>query len=119
MTERDESEQPKRREYDFAKPFRVLIVEDCRPEEDLGESGRLSGQLGTCLGMYDFETLRQDLEEGNPLIHAESGDLIWGMECWWAVADDTPLDELQIQLALKKIELQRAAMGERIDPSLN
>jgi hypothetical protein len=72
----DESEDSGKSEYDFSKPFRVKIVSDCRDVEE-----KLNGQWGNCLGQFDSGI--EDIGE-NPLIETDTGERIWGYECWWA-----------------------------------
>ena len=37
---------------DYSTPFRVVILEDCRPAEDYGLHGNLNQVKGICLGQY-------------------------------------------------------------------
>lgn len=65
---------------DYSQPFRVRIESDCRDTKD-----KLNSQWGTCLGEFD-----SGLEEIgiNPLIVTESGQKIWGYECWWKTEEE-------------------------------
>lgn len=62
--------------------MRVRIVEDCRdnPTADL--------ELGTYIGNYPY---KDDPENPvTPKIILDSGDVIWGIECWWERVSDEP-----------------------------
>ena len=94
---------------DLAPEF-VMIVNDCRADEDRGESGDLSKHYGINLGKFyypsflkinlgepdEIERLHDALcvhpdeyEEdsefnvANPLILADTGEFIWGMGSYW------------------------------------
>ena len=106
-------------EIDYSKPFRVRVIQDCR-----GKSEKLDGQYGLCLGMYKRPNIweKERIEGmGNPLILTDSGEYIWGIECWW---DPNP-DEHDIPLGLQKIVLElhkqnlRKQFGIDYDPSVN
>lgn len=99
---------------DYSEPFRVVILQDCRPPEDYGASGNLTEQRGTCLGEYiipknpkvpdlskkatpaqraaSIEALldpeRDEVELANPLILSDSGDYIWGLHCYFSREED-------------------------------
>lgn len=80
-------------EIDYSQPFRVTILEDCRPIEKYGPLGDLSGKPGWCLG--EFESLEFGFK--TPLLPADGGDYISGPECWWEaridVAGEIPLEK--------------------------
>jgi len=101
---------------DCSEPFEVRIVEDCRDSEEYGIAGKLDRHYGVCLGLYEYpETWKKD-DNGNPLIRVDSGDYIWGNECWWTSEigrDELPLDLMQRVLEEhKKLVLRRATLGE-------
>lgn len=76
--------------YDYSKPFRVRIIQDCRKAKE-----SLDGKCGLCLGLYEYPNKGKKMPEGIdhyseglfkyfPLIKTDSGKYIWGNECWWA-----------------------------------
>ncbi len=102
---------------EYLKPFRVIILEDCR--ETYGSTGCLTGQLGVCLGLYtvpdnfsvpknlnnrvldygaesileklankSIDTDYKEIELVNRLIISHSGDYIWGIQCYFATSED-------------------------------
>jgi hypothetical protein len=111
-------------EKNYSEPFKVRIIQDCRPEEDYGPSGKLDGHYAICLGSYVYPNISEKArtaEEGNPLLVTDSGDYIWGCECWWDSAKDNkdiPLD-LQKRCLETYKGLLRKIMGIDVDPSLN
>src|SRR3989338_3090405 len=112
-------------QIDYSKPFPVRIVQDNRGPEDLGLSGKLDGKYGMCLGLYEFpHTWKETTDEinGNPLILTNSGDYIWGIDCWWdphpEEHEKISLDLQQRVLELHKIVL-KSQLGIETDPSLN
>ena len=110
---------------DYSKPFKVRILEDCRGPDEYGPSGKLDGHYATCLGDYVYpntwEKSRTE-EEGNPLLITNSGDYIWGCECWW---DPNPDEHADISLDLMQdaVQLYKANLRKQLgidpDPSAN
>ena len=91
-------------EIDYSSPFKVRIIEDCRRT-----GKKLDGKYGTCLGLYDYPDITKKSDDGNPLIHAEDGQYLWGVDCWWApeeVAKDMPLETLQAAVDLTRQSLK-------------
>jgi hypothetical protein len=106
-----------RTDVSYDGPFEVLITEDCRDEGEYDPAGCLSEKPGICLGKYDPETNRPD-KDGYPLIVAESGDEIWGYNCWWTRDTDVPIEELREALELHKADL-RERLGIDVDTVWN
>ncbi len=97
-------------EIDYSKPFKVRIIQDCRSPEKYGRLGKLDGHYGMCVGLYKYPDISQKAEtssvnpsEGNPLIRTQSGEYIWGVECWF----DPEPDESKLSLKLQKIILEQ------------
>ncbi|MBI4143843.1 hypothetical protein HY486_01180 [Candidatus Woesearchaeota archaeon] len=115
-------------EIDYSTPFTVRIIQDCRYPEEYGPSGKLDGKYGTCLGLYEFPNTWKkarnpdNVLKANPLILTDSGDYIWGAQCWWdpnpKENSAIPLDLLQRVLELHK-KLLRKQSGIEHDSSLN
>lgn len=110
-------------------PQAVVIQEDCRADSRAGNTD-LTHHLGIKLGDFympslleinrgetdEFERLHDALfvqpdeysEESefriaNPLILADNGELIWGMECYWQPFEQAPEDyALQVSLKLNR-----------------
>jgi len=101
---------------DFSTPFKVRIVEDCRSQEKYGLLGNLSGHIGICLGLYDHPyEWKEDPENGNPLIRMDSGEYIWGIECWF-----TDLVGANNKSLTKIVEGHKRSILEKLDgPNLN
>jgi hypothetical protein len=103
-------------EPDYSRPFSVMIVEDCRDEEELGPSGRLDGQYGVCLGMYDFPDTTKKLdprdENGNPLIITEEGEYIFGIRCWFTPAEKS--DNLSLEKLKEGLNAYKEVVGPEI-----
>lgn len=129
--------------YDFSRPFRVKVIEDCREEKEITRTGRLDGQLGWCLGMYevpdttkkrpdgetrDFIELQPELgDEGevllyNPLIYTDSGNYIWGTQCYF-MKDTGWMKNIPLDVAREAVDMQRQRLrlelGIDIEFSLN
>lgn len=122
---------------DYSKPFRAIILEDCR--NTYGPAGSLTGQSGVCLGMYKVpdnfsvpddlskrvldsnaeglvEKLSNEDEEvdfANPLILSESGDYIWGAQCYFSASED--LADVPIGLWLKIPEAYRELLRREFE----
>ena len=107
------------------EPKLALITEDCRDPKKA--KGNLNGHLGLYLGDFNFPSLlklekptapnpydkavRVDEEEelfpnGNPLILADTGELIWGIECYWGKVEGSDI---------KEIKNAAPALGESLD----
>ncbi|MBT5022526.1 hypothetical protein HOK51_00395 [Candidatus Woesearchaeota archaeon] len=100
----DELKAQKDCDYDYSKPFRVMVVEDCRSEC----KGKLDQQFGTCLGLYEYDNINKKATGeiyGNPLIKTDSDEYIWGCECWWtgeALGKLIPYNQLRSELEEEK-----------------
>ncbi|MBI2667850.1 hypothetical protein HYX17_03730 [Candidatus Woesearchaeota archaeon] len=105
---------------DYSKPFRVKVIEDSRHNEELGVYGRQSGKFGICLGYYKYPNHWEKADEnsGNPLILTDSGDYIWGCECWW---DPNPNEKNVIppDLEAMALEFHKAVLRDLFIPSQN
>lgn len=105
----------------YAKPFKVRIIQDCRKTDRDRSMQKLDGHYGICLGMYNYPKVWEKArgEEGNPLILTDTGEYIWGIECWWdpnpEETKDIPLDLQQRVLELHKANIRR----QGADPNLN
>ena len=60
----------------------VMIIEDCRRNEQGQRLGIATGQTGTYEGCFDTVT-GQPSPFGNPRIQLQDGSVIWGYQCWW------------------------------------
>ena len=131
----DEPEEDYPKE-DYSKPFRVVVVEDCRKQEEIQATGDLSWHKGWCLGEFEFPDVTKKKPEAisedwivhnpelgdesevtlyNPLIFTDSGCFIWGIQCYWAEDPgeiiDTALAEIAHQSLRKAIELSHGGIS--------
>lgn len=72
--------------------LRVKIIEDCREVDN-----KTDGQMGILLGVFPYLDL--DGNFTNPKIQLDSGEIIWGAECWWTAdleaTDQENIDEVR------------------------
>ncbi len=99
------------------EPIYALIVDDCREKELVEKTGSFSGCTAIYLGDFDFPSIHRtrftdpdmmeqmhdalcvhpeeygsdtEFDIGNPLLLTETGQLIWGIESYWAPIEGSP-----------------------------
>lgn len=97
-------------DIDYSNPFTTRIIKDCRDKNKYGPSGNLDGHYGTCLGEYNYPNIWEKAPEPNmggldyvPLILADCGDYIWGIECW---RDPNPEENKDFSLEMQQSLLE-------------
>src|SRR3989344_195554 len=106
---------------EYSKPFGVVIAEDCRLQQYVGQEGNLTDYFGVCLGYYGYNEDFTKLEELEKIIGIEqissrslnpphvyplffvpkAGTYLWGIECYWIAITEIP-DLLDIAKSLEE-----------------